>query len=70
MDKVVCVHCGQDWVRRFRRKDSGQVFFMCPECESVWLREADVNEETEMYLSEFVLTGDPVKDWEIITRCE
>ncbi|MFI5984081.1 hypothetical protein ACIBEA_24745 [Streptomyces sp. NPDC051555] len=69
MEKVQCVHCGQDWVRRYRRKDSGQVFFMCPECESLWLEEEDLHDETDLYLSEFLLTGDSAKDWEAIELC-
>lgn len=69
MEKVACVHCGQDWVRRYKRKDSGQIFFMCPECESVWLSEGDRHDETDMHLSEFLLTGDSGKDWEAITLC-
>lgn len=66
---ATCVHCGQDWVRCYKRKDSGQVFFMCPECESLWLKEEDVHDKTDMYLSEFLLTGDSAKDWEAIVPC-
>ncbi|MFH9677027.1 hypothetical protein ACH4L5_32760 [Streptomyces sp. NPDC017405] len=69
MDKVACAHCGQDWVRCYERKDTGQRFFLCPECESVWELEDDLREDTDMYLSEYLLTGDSAKDWEIITLC-
>ncbi|MEV8069626.1 hypothetical protein AB0P32_26500 [Streptomyces sp. NPDC085995] len=69
MDKVACAHCGQDWVRCYKRKDTGQRFFLRPECESVWDLEDDLHEDTDMYLSEFLLTGDPAKDWEVITPC-
>ncbi|GHF02460.1 hypothetical protein GCM10014715_68250 [Streptomyces spiralis] len=68
MEQVACAHCGQDWVRCYVRKDTGQRFFMCPECESVWDLEDDLHEDTDMYLSEY-LPRDPAKDWEIITQC-
>ncbi|MEV6538006.1 hypothetical protein [Streptomyces sp. NPDC051665] len=31
--------------------------------------EEDLHEDTDMYLSEYLLTGDAAKSWEIITPC-
>lgn len=68
-ERVSCAHCGQDRVRCYQRVDTDRKFFMCPECESVWELEDDLHEDTDLYLSEYLLTGDPAKDWEIITPC-
>ncbi|MFF1482937.1 hypothetical protein ACFVYD_36275 [Streptomyces sp. NPDC058301] len=57
-------------MRRYRREDTGQIFFLCPECESVWPDGEDITEETDLYLSEFLRTGDPAKDWQIIAPCD
>jgi hypothetical protein len=63
MSRVACVHCGQDWVRPYRKVDTGQVFHLCPECESVWLEGEDINSETECYLSEFLGGDDSGGNW-------
>lgn len=42
---------------------------MCPECESLWLKEEDMREKTDMYLSEFLLAGDSGESWELIVPC-
>ena len=68
--KIACAHCGQDWVQKYQRKDTGRTFYLCPECESVWLEGQNLKEDTEMYLSEFMSTGDSLKDWETITPIE
>ncbi len=68
--KIACTHCGQDWIKRYQRRDTGEFFHLCPECESVWLEGQNTSEETELYLSEFMGTGDPSKDWEKILCAE
>ena len=60
--RVACAHCGHDWVRCYERKDTGQRFFLFRECESVWDLEDDLHEDTDMHLSEYLLTGDSAKD--------
>lgn len=52
-----------DSVRCYERKDTGRKFFLCPECESVWELGDDLHEDADMYVSEYLLTGDPAKDW-------
>ncbi|MFF4423292.1 hypothetical protein ACFY04_21360 [Streptomyces sp. NPDC001549] len=52
--KVICRHCQQDWLAQYEVKSTGEEFFMCPECESIWLGRQDTSEETEDYLSEFL----------------
>ncbi|MFF4603735.1 hypothetical protein ACFY12_13495 [Streptomyces sp. NPDC001339] len=69
-EKKACTHCGQDWVKEYKRADTGQVFHMCPECESVWLDKNCIDDATELYLSEFMGSGDSVRDWESITLIE
>jgi NAD-dependent SIR2 family protein deacetylase len=69
-EKVACAHCGQDWIQKFRRKDTGEQFYLCPECESLWLDERLLREDTDMYLSEFLGTQDPGDNWNIIERVD
>ncbi|MFJ7064099.1 hypothetical protein [Streptomyces sp. NPDC101115] len=52
--RVACVHCGQDWLQNYRAKGNGESFWLCPECESLWLESQDTSEETDLYLSEFL----------------
>lgn len=65
-EKIACVHCGQDWIRLFRRKDTGEQFYLCPECESLWMKGDDLNSETDLYLSEFMSLAEPGREWEVI----
>ncbi|MDH6545474.1 Zn-finger nucleic acid-binding protein [Streptomyces sp. SPB4] len=53
-EKTACPHCGQDWIAEFKMKSDGKIFYMCPECESIWLDKSLVHQETEYYLSEFL----------------
>lgn len=64
--KVACNICGQDWITEYRRKDTGEHFYLCPECESVWTVDQSLQEPTENYLSEYMTTGSSGKDWELI----
>lgn len=49
---IECVLCGEDHVRRYRVPGGdGEVFWMCPECESLWRPGADPRKSTEAYLS-------------------
>jgi len=66
MQEIACPHCGQDWIRKYRRKDDGSHFFMCPECESLWLREENLKEETELYLSEYLYQYEAATVWNAI----
>lgn len=68
MKKVPCPHCSQDWVATYRRKDSGALFFMCPECESLWLNQDEIEEPTELYLSNYMTQYDTASVWEMIER--
>ena len=70
MRKVVCLHCGQDWIRKYRRNDNGQVFYLCPECESVWLDAGEPDKETEFYLSEFLSLERPGEERNVITALD
>ncbi|MET9768629.1 hypothetical protein [Streptomyces sp. NPDC006415] len=51
---ILCSHCGQDWLKLFIVRNSQERFHMCPECESIWLEGQDVQDETEVYLGEFL----------------
>ncbi|MEV7978357.1 hypothetical protein [Streptomyces sp. NPDC086519] len=70
MKKIVCPHCSQDWIHKYRRKDIDSVFFMCPECESLWLHEEDLEDETDMYLSEYMAQYDAVTVWSVIEKVD
>ncbi|WP_033208219.1 hypothetical protein [Streptomyces bikiniensis] len=52
--RIVCSHCGQDWIEKYRVKESGEVFWACPDCESLWLESQKKEEETDLYISEFL----------------
>ncbi|MFE1307852.1 hypothetical protein [Streptomyces sp. NPDC058755] len=68
MKNVTCPHCGQDWIYKYYRKDTGEFFYMCPECESLWLDGQDIEEETDLYLSEYMSRYDPVSVWNVIEK--
>jgi predicted RNA-binding Zn-ribbon protein involved in translation (DUF1610 family) len=70
MKKFACPHCGQDWVRMYRRKDTGTLFFMCPECGSLWLDESDIEEHTDLYLSEYLTQYDAASVWSVIEQVD
>ncbi|MFF3816158.1 zf-TFIIB domain-containing protein [Streptomyces bluensis] len=70
MKKVACPHCGQDWIHQYRRKDTGAQFFMCPECESLWLDQDEIEEPTELYLSEYMTQHDAASAWEVIEQVD
>ncbi|HZG05415.1 MAG TPA: hypothetical protein VE546_17885 [Streptomyces sp.] len=63
---IACTHCGQDRLRPFRRRDRGEEFQLCSECEAVWREGDDPNPETEIYLSEFLAVDSPGEEWEMI----
>ncbi|MGW3518439.1 GNAT family N-acetyltransferase [Streptomyces hydrogenans] len=52
--RVACVHCGQDWLRAHRDGKSGEVFFLCPGCESLWTAGQDTRAATELHLTAFL----------------
>lgn len=52
--KVACAHCGQDWLQKYSLKGTGEIFWACPECESLWLDGQDTSEDTDLYIGEFV----------------
>ena len=70
MKNVVCPHCGQDWIHMYRRRDTGSLFFMCPECESLWLNEGDIEERTDLYLSDYLAQHDAASAWSVIERVD
>ncbi len=39
---VVCFRCGQDWLERVRLVRLNRVAVRCPECEALWLDEANL----------------------------
>ncbi|MEU8137311.1 hypothetical protein [Streptodolium elevatio] len=53
-EDIVCSLCGQDHVVRYRIKGTGDEFWMCPECESLWRPGADPRRSTEAYLSVYL----------------
>lgn len=65
--KILCSHCGQDWLERFMTRIPEEPFYMCPECESIWLEGQDVHDDTEMYLGEFLESRGIT--WDGITKC-
>ncbi|MGK5532875.1 hypothetical protein [Streptomyces sp. URMC 129] len=70
MERVACPHCGQDWLRLYRRNDTQQTFWLCPECESLWLPSDDLQEDTELYLSEFINPAERGTAWMLISEVE
>ena len=68
--KIICQHCGQDWLSSYRIKGRDVTFLLCAECESVWLPGQDLSQDTEAYLSEIL--GDPPAEyqWGMIERVD
>ncbi|MDI2131947.1 hypothetical protein [Yinghuangia seranimata] len=53
-EKITCTLCGEDRLRRYRVPGLPEVFWMCPECESLWREGADPRASTEAYLSVYL----------------
>jgi ribosomal protein L37AE/L43A len=51
---VQCPVCGQDWVRRARIVGTDIGFWLCSECESIWLSADWIDAETSEFLGEFL----------------
>ncbi|MFF0589294.1 MULTISPECIES: hypothetical protein [unclassified Streptomyces] len=66
MEKKICPHCGQDWIRKYRVKGTDSLFYLCPECESLWLSEKELDQQTDLYLSEYMSKYDAAEVWEKI----
>lgn len=43
--KVACPRCKQGWVCKVRYRQSGEVFFICEECEALWLENQPIATE-------------------------
>jgi hypothetical protein len=62
-----CPSCGQDWVRRFRFKDDGSLFYVCTECDALWWTEQSVGVVHPDFVDDVVarrlgITGNPWGD--------
>lgn len=55
-DRIVCPVCGQDWVRQAGITGTEVHFWVCRECESVWLSQEWISENTSEYLKDFLLS--------------
>jgi transposase-like protein len=51
---IVCPYCGQDWVQHVRIVESGTQFWLCFECESIWLSEEWISAATAESLKDFL----------------
>jgi hypothetical protein len=51
---VICPVCGEDWVRRARLDHSDVTFWLCTECDSVWMSQEWVGALTSEYLGDFL----------------
>lgn len=54
MNGVVCPVCGEDWVRRAQLHDSDLIFWLCTECDSLWLSQERIGPRTSEYLGDFL----------------
>jgi hypothetical protein len=43
--KTWCPRCNQGWIRKMRHRRSGEIVFVCEECEALW-REGQAIENT------------------------
>ncbi|GAA4082538.1 hypothetical protein [Actinomadura miaoliensis] len=64
----VCPDCGQDIIRRYRVRATGEQFWLCEECDAVWRAGADRSVADFFYLSDF-LPAEP-DPWKVIERAE
>lgn len=53
-DRTVCPVCQQDWVNPVRIAGTEIGFWLCSECESVWLSEEWIDAKTSEYLADFM----------------
>ncbi len=66
MDRIVCKHCGQDWLLWYRAKGTDREFLLCPECDSVWLPGDDTAQEPRQWLGDLFPPGERVVYWDLI----
>lgn len=53
-EMVECPVCHQDWVRRARIAGTEVGFWVCRECESVWLSADWIDARTSEFLADFM----------------
>lgn len=44
--RITCPGCGQGWVVPLKVIANSEVLFVCEECETTWLRQDDIENET------------------------
>lgn len=65
-DNIVCVYCGQDWLRPYRLRSIELRFLMCGECESVWLEGDDTSQRPKQFLDDLIDPASDVLQWDQI----
>lgn len=50
LEKLLCPVCGQDWVTRAKLRGTQTAFWVCPECESVWLSRESIGADAGEFL--------------------
>jgi hypothetical protein len=68
--RLPCTACGQDWQTCYRRRTDGRIFFLCPECDSVWLPDDDRHGPPTHSLSELFPPHQEYEVWDLIEPCD
>jgi hypothetical protein len=65
---VVCPYCEQDYVWEVSIRDLPGSFYMCLECDTVWLPSQDVKDGEGQNFEDFMTQRGRVADWKAITK--
>ena len=64
----VCPHCRQDYVWEVTIRDLPGTFYMCLECDTVWMTPGDVSDEKGQIFETFMEQHSLKADWKAITQ--
>jgi hypothetical protein len=68
-ERLPCTACGQDWQTCYRARPDGRLFFLCPECESVWLPGDDRRGSPAQVLPDLFPPRQKHEAWYLIEPC-
>jgi hypothetical protein len=70
---IVCVVCGQDYLRWYRNVRTDERFLLCPEEDGVWLPGEDTTQWPKQWLNDLFLDPPLLPgevDWDFIEPAE
>jgi Zn-finger nucleic acid-binding protein len=65
---IVCPYCEQDYVWEVSIENIPGLFYMCLECDTVWMTTEEINNSTGCIFTNFMRNRGINPDWEDINQ--